>query len=97
MSGKNNISSFSEPFGPQTRIARWRHKLADDWETWRKIAQGDAEVFGAFYRENAPRLLAFLRQLVGNPQASEDIAQETFTHLWNRPRGFQPGRGTLRA
>ncbi len=71
--------------------------MADDRETWRKIAQGDADVFDAFYRENAPRLHAFLRQLVGNPQSSEDIAQETFTQIWSHPSGFQPERGTLRA
>jgi RNA polymerase sigma-70 factor, ECF subfamily len=73
------------------------HKLTDDRETWRKIAQGDVEAFDAFYRENAPRLHAFLRQLVGNPQASEDIAQEIFTQIWTHSSGFQPERGTLRA
>jgi RNA polymerase sigma-70 factor, ECF subfamily len=71
--------------------------LADDRETWMKIAQGDAEVFEAFYRQNAARLLAFLRQLVGNTQAAEDIAQETFTQVWNHPNGFLPERGTLRS
>jgi RNA polymerase sigma-70 factor (ECF subfamily) len=94
---KKILRRSGEPFSPQTRIATWRHQLADDRETWRKIAQGDAEVFDAFYRENAPRLHAFLRQLVGNPQASEDIAQETFTQIWSHPSGFQPERGPLRA
>jgi RNA polymerase sigma-70 factor (ECF subfamily) len=71
--------------------------LADDQELWTKVSQGDADAFDAFYRENAPRLLAFLRQLVGNRQAAEDVTQESFTQIWNRPNGFHPGRGTLRA
>lgn len=71
--------------------------MADDQELWKKVSQGDANAFDAFYRENAPRLQAFLRQLVGNRQAAEDVAQETFTQIWNRPNGFQPERGTLRA
>jgi RNA polymerase sigma-70 factor (ECF subfamily) len=71
--------------------------LPNDHELWEKIVKGDAASFDAFYRENAPRLQAFLRQSVGNLQAAEDIAQETFIQIWNRPNGFQPERGTLRA
>jgi RNA polymerase sigma-70 factor (ECF subfamily) len=71
--------------------------LPDDRELWERIVKGDAASFDAFYRENAPRLQAFVRQIVGNPQAAEDIAQETFIQIWNRPNGFQPERGTLRA
>ncbi|MFZ0758705.1 MAG: sigma-70 family RNA polymerase sigma factor [Candidatus Sulfotelmatobacter sp.] len=71
--------------------------MADDQELWKKISQGDADAFDRFYRENAPRLEAFLRQVVGDRQAAEDVAQETFTQIWNRPNGFQPARGTLRA
>jgi RNA polymerase sigma-70 factor (ECF subfamily) len=71
--------------------------LADDRELWKRISQGDADSFDAFYRENAPRLQVFLRQITGNRQAAEDIMQETFTQIWSRPNGFQPERGTLRA
>lgn len=70
--------------------------MTDDREVWNKISRGDAAAFDAFYRENAPRLQAFLRQAIGNPQTAEDVAQDTFTQLWNRPGGFQPERGTLR-
>jgi RNA polymerase sigma-70 factor (ECF subfamily) len=86
-----------EPFGWQGRITGWRSRLADDRELWKRISQGDADSFDAFYRENAPRLQVFLRQVTGNPQAAEDIVQETFTQIWTRPNGFQPERGTVRA
>jgi RNA polymerase sigma-70 factor (ECF subfamily) len=69
----------------------------DDASLWKKIADGDAEAFDAFYRECAPRLRAFLRHLLANPQAAEDVMQNTFTEIWRRPRGFDPERGTLRA
>jgi RNA polymerase sigma-70 factor (ECF subfamily) len=71
--------------------------LAGDQELWRLICRGDAEAFDGFYRENAPRLQAFLRHIVRSPQAAEDITQEVFTKLWSRPNGFEPERGTLRA
>jgi RNA polymerase sigma-70 factor, ECF subfamily len=71
--------------------------LSDDRELWRQICRGNAEAFDAFYRGNAPRLQAFLRQMVNSPQVAEDIMQEVFTKVWCRPNGFQPERGTLRA
>ena len=89
--------SQDELFDRQTRITEWRSRLADDREIWKRISQGDADSFDAFYRENAPRLQMFLRQIIGNPQAAEDIVQETFTQIWNRPNGFQPERAPLRA
>jgi RNA polymerase sigma-70 factor, ECF subfamily len=71
--------------------------LADEQELWRQIRSGNAKAFDAFYRENAPKLQAFLRQLVCSRQVAEDITQEVFTNLWSRPNGFQPERGTLRS
>jgi len=71
--------------------------LASDPELWRQVCRGDADAFEAFYRENAPRLEAFLRHVVGSRQAAEDVMQETFTQIWHRPNGFQPEHGTLRA
>lgn len=70
--------------------------MASDQELWLQICKADTIAFEAFYRLNAPRLLAFLCQAVGNRQSAEDIMQETFTQIWRRPNGFQPERGTLR-
>ena len=64
--------------------------MADDRELWERICRGDISAFEGFYRENAPRLEAFLGQLLGTPQAAEDVAQETFLQLLKRPNGFRP-------
>ena len=87
----------SEPFRSPIRIRRQVNHLAHDTALWNLICRRDAVAFDAFYRENAPRLCAFLRHLVGDRQVAEDIAQETFTSIWDRPRGFDPDRGSLRA
>lgn len=55
----------------------------------------DPTIFEAAYREHAPRIRAFLRQMVGSRQAAEDVTQELFTQLWLRPGGFDPDRGML--
>lgn len=70
--------------------------MADDTELWQRICRRDARAFEGFYRENASRLQSFVKQLLGNAQAAEDVTQETFLQLWNRPNGFRPG-GSLRA
>lgn len=70
--------------------------MAEDREVWKRISRGDVEAFDVFYRANAPRLQSFLRQVTGNRQAAEDLAQETFLQIWARPDGFDPDRGNLR-
>lgn len=70
--------------------------MADEKEAWNRIIRGDADTFNAFYLENAPRLHSFLRQILRDHQTAEDVAQESFTQLWQRPNGFDPERGTLR-
>lgn len=64
--------------------------MADDRELWERICRGDTNAFEGFYRENAPRLQAFLGQLLSTPQAAEDVVQETFLQLLKRPNGFRP-------
>jgi RNA polymerase sigma-70 factor (ECF subfamily) len=71
--------------------------LLDERELWKMICEGDAQAFDAWYRETAPRLRIFLRHLLAGPQAAEDVMQDTYTHIWRRPLGFDPDRGTLRA
>jgi RNA polymerase sigma-70 factor (ECF subfamily) len=64
-------------------------KPGEDWTS-------DAKAFDALYCENAPRLRAFLRQLVGSFQVAEDLTQEIFTQLWSQPDAFDPTRGSIR-
>jgi len=71
--------------------------LLDERELWKKISAADTPVFDAWYREAAPRLRSFLCHLLGNLQAAEDVMQDTYTHIWRRPQGFDSDRGTLRA
>jgi len=71
--------------------------LAEDRELWERSRQGDGRAFEALYLKYAPKLEVFLRQVLGNQQAAQDVMQETFTQIWQRPNGFEPERGTLRA
>ena len=70
--------------------------MADDHELWERICSRDANAFEGFYRDNARRLCAYLRQIIGNAEAAEDVMQETFTQIWRSPNGFRPDLGSLR-
>ena len=72
-------------------------KLFDDWELWKRITTGNADAFEELYRANAPRLRVFLRHLLGDEQAAEDLMQEVFIQIWRRRQGFDPERGSLRS
>ncbi len=71
--------------------------MADDRELWERICRGDTAAFAVLYRTLGPKLEVFLRLVLGNRQAAEDVMQETFTQIWRCPNGFEPNRGTLRA
>ncbi|MGC2615936.1 MAG: RNA polymerase sigma factor [Terracidiphilus sp.] len=71
--------------------------MLDERKLWKKICAGDSQAFDAWYRETAPRMRILLRHLLGNPQAVEDVMQDIYTHIWRRPQGFDPDRGSLRA
>lgn len=70
--------------------------MATDQQTWERLCRGDARAWDALYQEQASRLLGFLRHYLGDAQAAQDITQETFLALWQKPNGFDPQRGSLR-
>lgn len=71
--------------------------MADDREIWERICRGDAAALDTLYRSQSPKLEVFLRRVLGNQQAAEDVMQETFARIWQRPNCFEHERGTLRA
>jgi len=70
--------------------------VTSDEELWQKVCQGDADAFADFYRAYAPPLRRFLHWCLGDFQAEEDVAQETFLQLWRNPNGFNPARAPLK-
>lgn len=72
-------------------------QLLEDQELWKKIAKGDGEAFDTWYRETAPRLRIFLRHLLHEEQAVEDIMQETYSKIWSHSHRFNSQRGSSRA
>ena len=45
-------------------------------------AAGDTEAFDVLVRRVSPGLLRYMRRMVDEPQAAEDLAQETLLNIW---------------
>lgn len=60
------------------------------------IAHGDDAAMAEILRRHRPPILAFARRLAGDARA-EDVCQDVFLRLWQRPDRFDPQRGALRA
>jgi RNA polymerase sigma-70 factor, ECF subfamily len=54
---------------------------------------GDQSAFETIYHRFAPKLLAFTRKLVPNPEEAEEVVQEVFVKLWERKHFLDPEQG----
>ena len=57
----------------------------------------DEAAFGRLYNQQGASIRRFLRLILRDRSAADDLTQETFLHLWRRPSGFDPARGNVRA
>lgn len=54
-----------------------------------RAARGDPEAFGAFYERMVDRVYHYAYYRLGDPQAVEDLTQETFLRAWDALRRHQ--------
>ena len=57
----------------------------------------DPQQFETAYTDNARRVRAAAQRVVADAGAAEDVAQEVFLKLWQRPELFDARRGSLAA
>jgi RNA polymerase sigma-70 factor (ECF subfamily) len=73
------------------------HEAALDDELVARMCRGDRAAFGAIYKRHAPRLLALVRQIVGDPAEAEDVLHDAFLEAWRRASDYSPERGSVAA
>lgn len=58
---------------------------------------GNRQQFECVYRDNVRRVRAAAQRVVADPGAAEDVTQEVFLKLWQRPDLFDSRRGSMAA
>ena len=62
----------------------------DDDALMRKAKDGDTEAFGLLVKTHQRRIMGFATRLLGDAEAAEDAAQETFLRLWRLRARYRP-------
>jgi RNA polymerase sigma-70 factor (ECF subfamily) len=62
-----------------------------------RMAAGDEEALAEVWQRHGPLVLGLARRLTGDLSTAEDVTQEVFVTLWQRPERFDAQRGSLRA
>jgi RNA polymerase sigma-70 factor (ECF subfamily) len=62
-----------------------------------RLVAGDEQALREAYREFSPAVLGLAMRVIANEAIAEEVAQEVFVRLWERPERYDPTRGPLRA
>jgi RNA polymerase sigma-70 factor (ECF subfamily) len=66
-----------------------------DGELLARAAAGDEQAFTALYRRRGAALYRYGLGMTGSRDAAEEVVQETFLALIEKPGGYDPSRGEL--
>ncbi|GAB2803708.1 sigma-70 family RNA polymerase sigma factor [Streptomyces daliensis] len=69
----------------------------DRLEIQARLLAADEDAFRAVYERYAPLVMGVATRVTRDRAAAEDVVQEVFSHLWERPFSFDPERGSLRS
>ena len=69
-----------------------------DWErvVRTRLVDGDAAALADIYDQYSSFVYGLALRVIGEPRAAEDVTQDVFVSIWERPGAFDPERGSLR-
>jgi RNA polymerase sigma-70 factor (ECF subfamily) len=73
------------------------HHQLDDAGLVRAIAEHDERALAEAYRRHADSCFSLARRVMLDRTLAEEVVQELFVRLWNRPELYEPDRGSLRS
>jgi len=71
--------------------------MADDRLLRDRLVAGDERALGMVVGEFGSLVRGVARKVLGDDAAADDVTQDVFVWLWERPDRFDPERGSLRA
>ena len=67
----------------------------DDAQLIRRVAAGDREAFAELYDRHARTVYGAVLRYLGDPGVTEDVVQETYLAIWQRPDGYDAEKGSF--
>jgi RNA polymerase sigma-70 factor (ECF subfamily) len=61
-----------------------------------RLVAGDEAALGEVYDQFSSFVHGLALRVIGDARAAEDITQDVFVCVWEKPAAFEPGRGSLR-
>jgi RNA polymerase sigma factor (sigma-70 family) len=76
---------------PVQRTTSWEFQLRA------RLIAADEHALGELYDQFASLVYGLASRVTGSVQAAEDVTQEVFAQVWQRPDAFDPARGSMRS
>jgi len=79
-------------------VMEGRVVVSSDWErdVRERLVGNDDAALAEIYDQYSSFVYGLALRVVGDPRAAEDVSQDVFVGLWERPAAFDPDRGSLR-
>src|SRR3954452_24127934 len=65
-------------------------------EVRERVVAGDDAALAEVYEQYASFVYGLAARVTGDQRAAEDVSQDVFVAMWERPAAFDPTRGSLR-
>jgi RNA polymerase sigma factor (sigma-70 family) len=79
-------------------VMEGRVVVSSDWErdVRERLVGNDDAALAEIYDQYSSFVYGLALRVVGDARAAEDVSQDVFVGLWERPAAFDPDRGSLR-
>jgi len=78
----------------QTALSKQAEQDTDDRQLMAAITLGDDAAFATLVRRHTARFYRLAYRFVANQQEAEDIVQDAFIRLWEKPANWNPDAGS---
>ena len=76
--------------GRDVRPSQWERTTRD------RLIAGEEGALNEIYDQFASFVYGLALRVIGEARAAEDVSQDVFVSIWERPDAFEPTRGSLR-
>jgi DNA-directed RNA polymerase specialized sigma24 family protein len=71
-------------------------RLMSDMDLCARLTAGDLDALADAYDQHGPYVYGVAVKVTGSQAYAEEVTQDVFTALWQRPLSYDPGLGSLR-